>query len=155
MQIFASPPRWYSPVWNTHSPATLFPSAPKLIPRQAVPSASSSTASVMFSPLCGAMITGGAGPPFGSPLATRESEGRKPFGVSEEAMVLGELACKWWFSRPLPPRTSLLGIRVKRKRRRKRRTQSSCGETKEPLGFSLDPGGVPPPLILMPWTLIP
>ena len=67
-----------SPVWNTHSPATLLSVAPKLMPWKALPSLSSRTALDALDgasrPAGNAQLAGAAGNPFPAPLLNTEGD---------------------------------------------------------------------------------
>ena len=67
-----------SPVWNTHSPATLLSVAPKLMPWKALPSLSSKTALDTLDgasrPAGSAQLAGAAGNPFPAPLLNIEGD---------------------------------------------------------------------------------
>ena len=78
------------PVWKTHSPATLLPSAPKLKPLKAEPSESSRTASTLVLPSLRGAVTGAAGIPE-TVLGVLDSVGRTCSDIERrlEAIFLG------------------------------------------------------------------
>lgn len=91
----------FSPVWKTHSPATLLPCAPKHLPLKALPSSNSKTASggdgrCSSGWKMGGAVTGGAGSEeLEKDLGARERSGRGD--VCNGVVIYTDSEAPLWF----------------------------------------------------------